>query len=195
MQMPTSRFESLKMQESKAISEFYTKLCDLSNQAFALGEEYSNLKLLRSLPKRFSIKVIAIEEAKNLEQLAIDEFIKDDHQNFIAFTANAGNEDSNIESCGEINEDFLKTYKQMLGKWAMVCEINIQPSQENKCLKDENAILTNQVAAKEALLVEEHSNMVKINEELVGVKLTLEKFNNKLDELLGPEKGIHVDGV
>ncbi|KAG8487940.1 hypothetical protein CXB51_018797 [Gossypium anomalum] len=124
--------------------------------------------------------------------------LEDNHQNFITFTANVGNEDSNIKSYGEIDEDFLKTYKQMLGKWAMVCEINIQPSQENKCLKDENGVLTNQMAAKEALLVEVHSNMVKINEELVDVKLMLEKFNNnnnKLDELLAPEKGIHVDGV
>ncbi|MBA0674127.1 hypothetical protein Goari_015739, partial [Gossypium aridum] len=124
--------------------------------------------------------------------------LEDDHQNFIAFTANVGNEDSNIESCGEIDEDFVKTYKEMLGKWEMVCEINIQLSQENKCLKDVNAVLTNQVAAKEALLVEELSNMMKINEELVDVKLMLEKFynnNNKLDEVLAPEKGIHVDGV
>ncbi|MBA0848043.1 hypothetical protein Goshw_027298, partial [Gossypium schwendimanii] len=100
--------------------------------------------------------------------------LEDDHQNFIAFTANVGNEDSNIESCGEIDEDFVKTYKEMLGKWEMV------------------------LAAKEALLVEELSNMMKINEELVDVKLMLEKFynnNNRLDELLAPEKGIHVDGV
>lgn len=65
MQMLTSRFESLRMQESKTIAEFYSKVCDLSNQAFALGEEYSNTKLvrkvLRSLFDGFFIKVTIIE--------------------------------------------------------------------------------------------------------------------------------------
>ncbi|KAG8496143.1 hypothetical protein CXB51_009184 [Gossypium anomalum] len=67
------------MQDSEISGEIYAKLCDLSNQAFALGEKYSNFKLvkkvLRSLPKRFSIKVTAIEEAKYLESLKIDELI------------------------------------------------------------------------------------------------------------------------
>lgn len=53
--------------------------CDLSTQAFALGEEYLNVKLvrkvLRSLLERFSIKVMLFEETKNLEQLVINELI------------------------------------------------------------------------------------------------------------------------
>ncbi|KAG8478934.1 hypothetical protein CXB51_028939 [Gossypium anomalum] len=61
------------------IREFYAKLCDLSNHAFSLSEEYSNFKLvkkfLRSPLERFSIKVSAIEEAKDLESLKIDELI------------------------------------------------------------------------------------------------------------------------
>ncbi|MBA0664801.1 hypothetical protein Goklo_004751, partial [Gossypium klotzschianum] len=88
--------------------------------------------------------------------------LKDDHQNFITFISNAENEEFDIETCGEIDEDFLKTYKEMMGKWAMVCEINIQLSQENKYLKDENVALTNQVATKEALPTNELSNIVKI---------------------------------
>ncbi|XP_012488028.1 uncharacterized protein LOC105801252 [Gossypium raimondii] len=79
MQMLTTRSETLRMQNSKTIGEFYIKICDLSNQAFALGEEYSNTKLvrkdLRSLPERFSTKVTTIEKAKDLESLIIDEFI------------------------------------------------------------------------------------------------------------------------
>nr|KJB72631.1 hypothetical protein B456_011G188300 [Gossypium raimondii] len=79
MQMLTSRFKSLWMQELETIGEYYAKLSDLSNQAFASGEEYSNAKIirnvLRSFLERFSIKVTIIEEAKNLEKLAIDEFI------------------------------------------------------------------------------------------------------------------------
>lgn len=44
---------------------------------FALGEEFSNFKLvqkvLRSFSERFVIKVIVIEEFKDLETLRIDE--------------------------------------------------------------------------------------------------------------------------
>ncbi|MBA0749639.1 hypothetical protein Gogos_003541 [Gossypium gossypioides] len=95
--------------------------------------------------------------------------LKDDHQNFIAFISNADNEEFDIETCGETDEDFLKTYKDMMGKWAMVCEINIQLSQENKCFKDENVALTNQVAAKEALPTKKLSNIVKIERSSVCV--------------------------
>ncbi|MFQ6666590.1 hypothetical protein Gotur_032890, partial [Gossypium turneri] len=64
-QMPTpkpymSSSMDLRIQESKTIREFYAKLCYLSNQVFALGEEYSDAKLvrkvLRYLFERFSIK-------------------------------------------------------------------------------------------------------------------------------------------
>ncbi|MBA0712359.1 hypothetical protein Golax_011466 [Gossypium laxum] len=64
--------ENFANANSKAL---YAILCG----AFALGEEYSNTKLvrkvLRSLLETFSIKVTAIEEANDLESLIIDELI------------------------------------------------------------------------------------------------------------------------
>nr|KJB48685.1 hypothetical protein B456_008G081000 [Gossypium raimondii] len=79
MQMLTTKFKNLRLQSLQTISQFYAKLCDLSNQSFALVEEYFNSKLvrkvLRSLLKRFDIKVIAIKEAKYLDSLWIDELI------------------------------------------------------------------------------------------------------------------------
>lgn len=42
MQMLSSKFESLRMQESETIRELYKNLCDLSNQTFTLGQKYSN---------------------------------------------------------------------------------------------------------------------------------------------------------
>ncbi|MBA0828192.1 hypothetical protein Goarm_012900 [Gossypium armourianum] len=78
--MLTTKFETLRMQDSEIIDEFYAKLCNLSNQAFSIREEYKNSKLvrkvLRLLPKRLSIKVIVIVEAKDLENLKIDELIR-----------------------------------------------------------------------------------------------------------------------
>ena len=65
--MLTSRFEDLRMMANKTISDFNFKLCNIANEAFALGEKYSNTKLVRKILKsllgRFVYKVTAIEEA------------------------------------------------------------------------------------------------------------------------------------
>ncbi|TYI64156.1 hypothetical protein E1A91_D09G067100v1, partial [Gossypium mustelinum] len=65
--------------EIETIRDFYAKIYDLTNKAFALGSEYSNSKLLRkvfkSLFERFNIKVTAIEETKDIDAMRIDELI------------------------------------------------------------------------------------------------------------------------
>ena len=65
------------MQESEMISEFNSKLCDIANEAFTLGEKILEEKLvrkaLRSLPQRFAYKVTAIEEAKDIQEMKLDE--------------------------------------------------------------------------------------------------------------------------
>ncbi|XP_024018585.1 uncharacterized protein LOC112090762 [Morus notabilis] len=79
LQMLTTRFERLRMEEDECIADFNSKLCDIANEAFALGEKYTDAKLvkktLRSLPARFAYKVTAIEEAKNVEKMRLDELI------------------------------------------------------------------------------------------------------------------------
>lgn len=50
-----------------------------------------------------------------------------DHHNFIVFTANTvkrDDEDSDRDSNFGSNEEFIKTYNDMLSKWGQVCEIN-----------------------------------------------------------------------
>ncbi|MBA0796056.1 hypothetical protein Gohar_006856 [Gossypium harknessii] len=133
-------------EDSKNIGKFYANLCDLSNQAFDLGKEYSNLKLvrkvLRSLPESFSIEVTTIKDAKDLE-------IK-----------KKTNDDPNEET----EEEFLRTYKNMLGKLEH---------------------------AKESLLTKELDNLVNNMKELAETKLMLKKFNigsNKLDEILAASR-------
>ncbi|MFQ6636248.1 hypothetical protein Gotur_014053 [Gossypium turneri] len=66
-------------QETKTIGEFYAKFCDLAYQAFTIGSEYSNSKLvrkvIRSSPERFNIKVTTIKEAKDIDFMRIDKLI------------------------------------------------------------------------------------------------------------------------
>ena len=67
LQLLESRFEYPRMLENETISDFNSKLCDIANKAFALGEKYSDTKLLRktlrSLLEIFAYKVTTIEEA------------------------------------------------------------------------------------------------------------------------------------
>ena len=77
--MLASKFEDLKMLEHETINDFNSKLCDIANEAFALGEKYSDMKLvrktLRSLPERFTYKVAAIEEARDVQNMRLDELM------------------------------------------------------------------------------------------------------------------------
>ncbi|CAM8899722.1 unnamed protein product [Rhodiola kirilowii] len=67
------------MQEDESIKDFNARVCDLVNEASTLGEalpeEKVVQKILRSLPKRFSMKVTAIEEANNTKIMSWKELI------------------------------------------------------------------------------------------------------------------------
>ena len=61
----TSSFEEIRMEEDETFDEFYTKLKDIVNSAFNLGESIVESKIVRkilsSLPKRFHAKITAIK--------------------------------------------------------------------------------------------------------------------------------------
>ncbi|KAK2362825.1 gag-protease polyprotein [Trifolium repens] len=79
LQLLTSKFENLRMEDDETILEFNTRVRDIANSCFALGEKIPEEKLarkiLRSLPKRFSMKVTAIEESQDLSTMKVDELI------------------------------------------------------------------------------------------------------------------------
>ncbi|CAM8954359.1 unnamed protein product [Rhodiola kirilowii] len=79
MQAVTTKFEEMKMKEDENISEYNTRVLELSNEASALGkpidEERLASKILRSLPPRFAMKVTAIEEMHNITKLKLDELM------------------------------------------------------------------------------------------------------------------------
>jgi hypothetical protein len=77
--MLISKFEEIKMLGDGTFGEFYSKISDLRNQMVSLWKTASDVKLirkiLRSLPKRFRIKVTTIEESKDLEEMKIGELV------------------------------------------------------------------------------------------------------------------------
>ena len=63
----------------KIFLPFYSELSDIVNSSFNLGEPILDFKvvrkILRSLPKIFSPKVIAIKKSKDIDLMRIDEII------------------------------------------------------------------------------------------------------------------------
>lgn len=77
--MLTTRFENLRMTETESLTEFYERLSDIANEYFALGEKLENnvlvRKIVRVLPDRFQTKLTAIEEAKDLNTMKVEELM------------------------------------------------------------------------------------------------------------------------
>ena len=68
------------MSNDETFDEFYTKLNDIVNSAFNLGEVYDQSKvirkILRSLIEDFRSKVTAIIESKDVEFILVDELMR-----------------------------------------------------------------------------------------------------------------------
>jgi len=111
IQLLTTKFESLRMQEEETIQDYYMNVLDIANSFDSLGEKLSDEKLvrkiLRSLPKRFDMKVTTIEEAQDVSNMQVEELIGS-LQNFelvvdnrtekkgkgMTFTANTANDEA-----------------------------------------------------------------------------------------------------
>ena len=79
LQMPTTRFEELRMSEDESFDSFYSKLNEVVIGKFNLGEKTEDSKverkILRSLPESFRVKVTVIEESKDLDEIKVQELI------------------------------------------------------------------------------------------------------------------------
>jgi len=67
------------MGEDESIQEFHMNILDIANAFDSFGEKMSEEKLirkiLRSLPKRFDMKVNVIEEAQDISNMKVEELI------------------------------------------------------------------------------------------------------------------------
>ena len=79
LQRLTSSFEEIRMEEDETFDEFYAKCKDIVNFAFNLRESIAESKIirkiLRSLPERFHVKITAIKEMKDTDQLSLTELV------------------------------------------------------------------------------------------------------------------------
>jgi hypothetical protein len=99
------------MKEDESIHDFHLSILDIANSFESLGEKMPDEKLprkiLRSLPKRFDMKVTTIEEAQDIATLKVEELIgslltyeiainerTDKKTKSMAFVTNAEDEDA-----------------------------------------------------------------------------------------------------
>ncbi|KAK2354134.1 gag-protease polyprotein [Trifolium repens] len=79
LQLLTTKFENLRMKEDESVHDFHMNVIDFSNSFDSLGEKIPEEKLvrkiLRSLPRKFDMKVTAIEEAQDISSMKVDELI------------------------------------------------------------------------------------------------------------------------
>ena len=77
--MITTYFEEVKMSDDELFDSFYGKLNEIVIAKLNLGEKIEDAKvvrkILRSLLERFWVKVIAIKESKDLDEIKIQELI------------------------------------------------------------------------------------------------------------------------
>jgi len=76
----TTKFENLRMKDYESILDFHMNILDIANTSSSLGEKMLDEKLvrkiLRSLPKRFDMKVTTNEEAQDIKNIKVDELIR-----------------------------------------------------------------------------------------------------------------------
>ena len=67
------------MSEDESFDEFYTKLNEIVNSAFNLGEIYDQPKIvrniLRSLTEDFRLKVTTITKSKDVDSIPVDKLV------------------------------------------------------------------------------------------------------------------------
>ena len=68
-----------KMHSNETIAQMFTRFNIITNHIYDLGKSHISIelvnKILRSLPKAYQSKVVAIWEVKDLSKLPLEEFI------------------------------------------------------------------------------------------------------------------------
>ncbi|XP_058771038.1 uncharacterized protein LOC131644531 [Vicia villosa] len=127
LQLLTTKFENLRMRDDESIKDFHMNILDIANTSGALGEKMSDEKLvrkiLRSLPKRFDMKVTAIEEAQDISKMKVEELIGSLQTFEMGISENSEKKNKSIafvsnsqEEVEESREENLSESIAMLGK-------------------------------------------------------------------------------
>jgi hypothetical protein len=109
LQMLTTKFENLKMKEDETVHDFYMTVLDFANTFDSLGEKLSEekmvRKMLRSLPKRFDMKVTCIEEFRDLSEIRLDDLVGSLQTYELSANERSGSKNKNIAFVSNADTD------------------------------------------------------------------------------------------
>ncbi|PON35969.1 hypothetical protein PanWU01x14_332170 [Parasponia andersonii] len=75
----TRNYELFKMEKDESVSQMFTRFTSIINSLGTLEKTFPNSelmsKILRSLPRVYKSKMVAIQEAKDLRKLTLEELI------------------------------------------------------------------------------------------------------------------------
>jgi hypothetical protein len=98
--MLTTKFENLRMREDESVHDFHMTILDYVNTFDSLGEKLPEermvRKMLRSLPKKFDMKVTAIEEFRDLSDIKLDDLVGSLQTYEMSANERAGNKKKSI---------------------------------------------------------------------------------------------------
>ncbi|KAK2429199.1 gag-protease polyprotein [Trifolium repens] len=131
LQLLLTKFENLRMKEEETIYDFHMNILDLANSFDSLGERLSDekmvRKILRSLPKRFDMKVTAIEESQDIASMKVEEVIgslqtiemnfsnkPEKKEKSIVLSSNTDNEEADEEDLSDDIALLGKQFKRIL---------------------------------------------------------------------------------
>jgi len=73
------KYELFEMRDKKAVMEMYTHFTHITNELKSLEKSFTTKelvrKILRSLPQSWEAKVTTIQEAKNMNEISLNELI------------------------------------------------------------------------------------------------------------------------
>ena len=73
------KYELFEMGDHKTVMEMYTRFTHIANELKSLGKSFTTeelvRKILRYLPQSWEAKVTAIQEAKDMKKITLDELI------------------------------------------------------------------------------------------------------------------------
>ncbi|KAA0059847.1 gag-pol polyprotein [Cucumis melo var. makuwa] len=189
LQLITSKFEALKMTEDETVSEYNERVLEIANDSLLLAEKIPESKIvckvLRSLPRKFDMKVTAIEEAQDITTLKLDELFG----SLLTFEMAI----SDRESKKGKRIAFKSVYDQE--NTVNQSEINSEADSESSNINEDEEltleelkILRKEDSEARAIQKERIQDLMDENERLMGIisslKVKLKKVQNVYDQTI-----------
>ncbi|VFQ83925.1 unnamed protein product [Cuscuta campestris] len=183
LQIVMSKIENLKMEDAESITNFHGRVRELANEAERLGEQITEnklvLKVLRSLPEKYSMDVKAIRQTQSLNVMSLDELMG--NLETIELEMHEDLRRKNVDGDSDSDVDPKEMLIIVEEKFQESLQVNKKKCLENESLKHE---LAESKRGVEQLIKElqRYKELVQANEKTVLENHQLVAERNRLKE-------------